>query len=125
MHRFWRGIASFVLGGVLGICFGVALGFFIFPYVFPSPAASEHLAEVERSNLVATGMFIHANPSDPVHYGRGKVSVYEPPCFSSRISRLGRDRLSTSTSCPTLRFAHRRTSRMRCSSIWADCAPSR
>jgi len=81
MQKFWRGIAIFVLGGVLGTGFGVALGFFIFPYVFPPPAASEHLAEVERSSLIATGMFIHANPSDPVHYGKGKVSVYERTVF--------------------------------------------
>jgi Electron transfer DM13 len=81
MQKFWRGIVIFVLGGVLGTGFGVALGFFIFPYVFPPPAASEHLAEVERSSLIATGMFIHANPSDPVHYGKGKVSVYERTVF--------------------------------------------
>src|SRR5262245_19169524 len=81
MQTFWRGIAVFVFGGVLGTGFGVALGFFIFPYVFPPPAASEHLAGVGRSNLVATAMFIHANPSDPVHYGRGKVSVYERTVF--------------------------------------------
>ena len=29
MRRFWRGIAIFVGGGVLGAGFGVALGFFI------------------------------------------------------------------------------------------------
>ncbi len=31
MHGFWRGIAIFLLGGVLGTGFGVALGFFFFP----------------------------------------------------------------------------------------------
>lgn len=81
MSRLWRGIAIFVLGGVLGTASGVALGFFLFPYVFPPPAATEQLAEAERSNLVATGTFIHANPSDPVHYGKGKVSVYEHTVF--------------------------------------------
>ena len=81
MNRIWRGIAVFALGGVLGTGFGVALGFFIFPYVFPPPAASEHLAEAERSGLVATGTFIHANPSDPVHHGKGKVSVFERTVF--------------------------------------------
>jgi hypothetical protein len=81
MSRFWRGIAIFVLGGVLGTGFGVALGFFLFPYVFPPPPAAEQLTEAERSNLVATGTFIHANPSDPVHYGKGKVSVYERTVF--------------------------------------------
>ncbi len=81
MNKLWRGIAIFVLGGVLGTVFGVALGFFFFPYVFPPPAATEQLAEAERSTLVAAGTFIHANPSDPVHYGKGKVSVYERSVF--------------------------------------------
>ena len=81
MNRFWRGIAIFVLGGVLGTGFGVALGFFIFPYVFPPPAAADQLADAERSELVASGAFIHANPSDPVHYGKGRVSVYEHAVF--------------------------------------------
>ena len=81
MNKFWRGVAIFVLGGVLGTGFGVALGFFIFPYVFPPPAATEQLADADRSKLVASGSFIHANPSDPVHYGKGRVSVYEHTVF--------------------------------------------
>ncbi len=81
MRRFWRGIAIFVFGGVLGTGFGVALGFFLFPYVFPPPPAAEQLSEADRSAQVATGNFIHANPSDPIHWGRGKVSVYERAVF--------------------------------------------
>ena len=81
MSRLWRGIAIFVLGGVLGAGFGVALGFFIFPYVFPPPAAAEQLADTERSKFVASGTFIHANPSDPVHFGKGRVSVFERTVF--------------------------------------------
>src|SRR5882762_7049951 len=65
MH-FWRGFAIFLLGGVLGTGFGVALGFFFFPFVFPPPPANESLTEADRSALIATGTFIHANPSDPV-----------------------------------------------------------
>ena len=80
MRRFWRGFAIFLLGGVLGTGFGVALGFFFFPFVFPPPAAMEQLTEAERSP-VANGTFIHADPSDPVHWGRGKVSVYERAVF--------------------------------------------
>jgi Electron transfer DM13 len=70
-----------VLGGVPGTGFGVALGFFIFPYVFPPLAAAEQLADAEPSKLVASGTFIHANPSDPVHYGKGRMSVYERTVF--------------------------------------------
>jgi hypothetical protein len=38
VSRFWRGITVFVLGAAVGTIFGVALGFFIFPYVLPRPA---------------------------------------------------------------------------------------
>ncbi len=79
--RFWRALAIFVLGGVLGTGLGVALGFFLFPFVFPPAPAVERLAEADRSALLATGNFIHADPSDPIHHGRGKVSIYERTVF--------------------------------------------
>lgn len=81
MGSIGRAIAIFLLGGILGTGFGVVLGFFFFPFVFPPPPAAEQLTEDDRSPLVASGMFIHANPSDPVHYGKGKVSVYERTVF--------------------------------------------
>ena len=81
MRRFLRDVVMVMFGGLVGTGFGVALGFFIFPYVFPPPPATETLTEADRSRLVATGTFIHANPSDPIHYGRGKVSVYERTVF--------------------------------------------
>jgi Electron transfer DM13 len=81
MIRLWRSIAIFVLGGVLGTGLGVALGLFFFPYVFPPPVASDQLTASELSRLAARGSFIHANPSDPVHYGKGKVSIYEHTVF--------------------------------------------
>jgi hypothetical protein len=89
MRGFWRGIAIFLLGGVLGTGFGVALGFFFFPYVFPPPPASESLTEADRAAPVATGTFIHASPSDPVHWGRGKVSVYERAVFLESDFEVG------------------------------------
>jgi hypothetical protein len=89
MRRFWRGVLIFLFGGVLGTAFGVALGFFIFPFVFPPPPASEQLVENDRSQLAATGTFIHANPSDPVHWGKGKVSVYEKAVFLEADFEVG------------------------------------
>ena len=81
MQRFWRGLAIFLLGGLFGTAFGVALGFFFFPFVFPPPPAAEQLTEAEKSTPLASGTFIHANPQDPIHWGRGKVSVYERAVF--------------------------------------------
>jgi hypothetical protein len=81
MRKFWRGIAIFFLGGLLGTGFGIAVGFFLFPFVFPPPPAAEQLTETDRSPLYASGTFIHANPSDPIHSGKGKVSVYQRTVF--------------------------------------------
>jgi|SRR5581483_3754402 len=89
MRSFWRTLAVFLLGGILGTGFGVALGFFFFPFVFPPPPAAEQLTEADRSPLVAAGTFIHANPSDPVHYGKGKVSVYEKTVFLESDFEVG------------------------------------
>jgi len=77
----WRWLAVFLFGGLIGTGFGVALGFFLFPYVFPPPEAMEQLTNVEKTGLVAEGTFIHANPNDPIHYGKGQVSVYEKTVF--------------------------------------------
>jgi electron transfer DM13 len=77
----WRSIAIFLAGGVLGVGVGTALGFFIFPFVFPPPPAVEQLTAEEKTSVVAKGEFIHANPSDPIHYGKGSVTVYEDTVF--------------------------------------------
>jgi electron transfer DM13 len=89
MRGFWRLLAIFLFGGILGTGFGVALGFFLFPFVFPPPPAAERLTEADRSPLFATGSFVHANPSDPVHWGRGKVSVYDKTVFLESDFEVG------------------------------------
>jgi hypothetical protein len=81
MRGFWRGFAIFLLGGVVGTGLGVALGFFLFPYVFPPPPAAETLTEADRTKLIATGNFIQVDPSDPIHRGKGKVNVYDNVVF--------------------------------------------
>ncbi len=126
MRRFWRGLVIFLFGGVLGTAFGVALGFFVYPFVFPPPAAMDQLSEADKAKLIATGTFIHANPSDPIHWGKGKVSGRtSAPCSSSPTSRSAPGRRFTSTSCPRPASGRTPTSATRCSSISAACAPSR
>ncbi len=119
--RFWGKIVAFFFGGILGTLFGVALGFFFFPYVFPPSPAAEQLTQADLTppaveppaaqpappaaatnetaapapaappqsastpaavaTPVARGTFIHANRSDPVHWGKGKVSIYQRAVF--------------------------------------------
>lgn len=70
-----RWIAVFIVGGALGAAAGFAGGLFAFPYLFPGPPAMD--APVAGNQpVLARGTFIHANPDDPVHYGKGKVTVY-------------------------------------------------
>ena len=75
-------VITFFVALVLGVAGGVALGIFVYPYVFladivatekvqPAPAG-----QAERK-VTARGTFIHANPSDPIHYGKGRVTAYE------------------------------------------------
>ena len=85
----WRWLAVFLFGGVLGGAFGVALGFFLFPYVFPPPVATDQLTAAESGELVAKGEFVHANPSDPIHYGKGGVSVYRNVVFLHESFEVG------------------------------------
>jgi len=73
MKNFFIGI---FIGGILGVVGGFAGGIFVFPYLFPPPPGNAVVDGKTSGEIVATGMFIHANPSDPVHYGKGRVSVY-------------------------------------------------
>lgn len=77
----WRFIRGFLSGAFLGVVFGFVLGIFFFPYIFPPPEASETLSRSETGALVAKGTFIQPNPNDPVHFGKGSVSVYPRTVF--------------------------------------------
>lgn len=73
-----RSIAIFALGGLLGTAAGFALGIFVYPFVFLNDiVAAEHIDDRATGRAVARGVFIHANPSDPIHRGKGGVTVYE------------------------------------------------
>lgn len=78
---FWRALAFIMVGGILGTGFGVAVGFFAYPFVFPPPEAMDRLTAEEKTTVVARGTFVHANPSDPIHWGKGKVTLYENTVF--------------------------------------------
>lgn len=74
--RMSRSLIFFCSGALLGLAAGFALAIFVYPYVFPDDiVASEAAPDVARQ-VVARGSFIHANPSDPIHYRSGGVTIY-------------------------------------------------
>lgn len=77
MRRFWKGFLIFVLGGVLGTGAGFALGIFFYPYIFLADVtASDTVADRAVKVVSARATFIHADPRDPVHYGKGTATVF-------------------------------------------------
>jgi Electron transfer DM13 len=74
-------LLSFVIGALLGLAGGVALGIFVYPYAFLTDIVAKEKVDkpagVEQRKVLARGTFIHPNPSDPIHYGKGRVTVYE------------------------------------------------
>lgn len=67
-----------LIGMLLGGGIGFAVGIFIYPHLFLNDiVATEQVADEPARTLIATGKFIHANPSDPIHYGKGGVRVYQ------------------------------------------------
>jgi hypothetical protein len=70
-------ILVFVIGGLLGTAAGFALGIFAYPYIFLADiVATERVEDPAARRVVAKGMFIHANPADPIHHGKGGVTAY-------------------------------------------------
>lgn len=67
-------VAVLGLGGIAGF----ALGIFVYPFWFLADVVTnEQVTNPATRKLVAKGLFLHANPSDPIHWGKGTVTVYE------------------------------------------------
>lgn len=73
-----RLVITFLVGGLLGAAVGLAVGIFVYPYLFLADiVAQEKVHDRETKRVVATGEFIHVNPSDPIHYGEGSLTAFE------------------------------------------------
>ena len=73
-----RSFVSFMTGGLLGAAAGFAIGIFLYPYLFLADIVSDdQVDDAAQRQVVARGTFIHANPSDPIHYGKGDAVVYQ------------------------------------------------
>lgn len=62
---------------IIGIGIGIMLTVIAYPFVFPPPEVNEQISNIKNKQLTHSGIFIQPNPSDPVHWGKGKVAVYE------------------------------------------------
>lgn len=71
-----RLIVALLIGALGGVVAGFAAGIFVYPFWFLNDVASETLAPDEVRIALAGGEFIHVNPSDPVHWGAGHVTLY-------------------------------------------------
>lgn len=66
-----------ILGAFGGALFGFALGIFIYPFWFLQDTAMERLVDREAQIEIASGLFTHVNQADPIHWGKGEVSLYQ------------------------------------------------
>jgi hypothetical protein len=73
-----RSISFIAAGTALGLAAGFALGIFFYPFIFLADVVGTDQVDARATRkVVARGAFVHANPRDPVHYGKGRVTVYE------------------------------------------------
>lgn len=79
-----------IIGGLLGAIAGFAAGIFAYPYIFLADiVATEQVNDPVGRQVMARGTFIHANPSDPIHYGKGRVTVYRDLVHLERNFEVG------------------------------------
>lgn len=64
------------IGFLLGLAAGFMAGILVFPYLFPPPPVNEVVENKEQKEVLATAEFIHVNPDDPIHYGKGRATLY-------------------------------------------------
>jgi hypothetical protein len=71
-----RTIINLGVGAIGGTVFGFALGIFIYPFWLMQEPAMERLAASADRTEIAAGTFTHVNRLDPIHWGKGAVSVF-------------------------------------------------
>lgn len=75
-------ITGLVIGGLLGGAVGFLAAIFVYPFIFLADiVASETVAGAADKQVVANGRFIHADPDDSIHHGKGRLTLYEDTLF--------------------------------------------
>ena len=85
-----RWLIALLVGALLGLGFGFLGGLIAFPFIFPPPPAAEKLSQADAVvPVVARGTFIHADPSDRIHWGRGAVTLRRDSVFLEADFEVG------------------------------------
>ncbi len=74
-----RIIIGLMAGTMFGLAIGFAVGIFVYPYWFLRDVATEQLDGSSARMKLSSGRFIDVNPSDPVHWGLGAVTLFREP----------------------------------------------
>ena len=72
----WKFLGVFIVGSMLGLSAGFMLGIFFYPFIFLDQTAMEKVVGRATKTVVAKARFIHANPNDPVHFGKGRATMF-------------------------------------------------
>ncbi len=99
-----RLVVVFLVGAALGGAGGFALGIFIYPHIFLADiVADEKVDPVLTKTILGRGQFIHANPNDPIHHGRGRVTVYADAVHLESDFAVRREFFQSLAACDTLK----------------------
>ena len=67
----------FVVVFLLGVVIGGGVVLFYYPFWFPPAQVNEQVQDIESKQKVLAGTFIHPDPSDSIHWGKGRVELYQ------------------------------------------------
>ena len=85
-----KAIMIFIIGGLLGAGGGFVLGIFFYPFIFLNDiVANDTIENRELKKIVADDSFIHANPNDPVHWGKGPVTIFKDVVHLGQTFEVG------------------------------------
>ena len=69
----------FIITFLVGVFAGGATVLFYYPFWFPPAEVNEQIMDVASKQKISTGTFIHPDPSDSVHWGKGGVELFQSP----------------------------------------------
>ncbi len=72
-----KNLFIFIFGAIIGGAVGGGAVLFYYPFWFPPAEVNEKVTDIASKALIGKGTFIHPDPSDTVHWGKGSLSVYQ------------------------------------------------